>query len=64
MHIMEKSNKLIMENNERDCLYVVDHVEAVDIVKIAETYNVWGGARKNIDVFKVLYISADRLLRR
>ena len=53
-----------MENNERDCLYVVDHVEAVDIVKIAETYNVWGGARKNIDVFKVLYISADRLLRR
>ena len=53
----------------RDCLYVVDHARAIDMIfhkgKIAETYNIGGfNEWKNIDIIKVVIKTVDRLLGR
>ena len=55
--------------NVRDCLYVVDHARAIDLIfhngKVAETYNIGGfNEWKNIDLIRVLIKTVDRLLGR
>ena len=53
--------------NVRDWLYVEDHARAIDLIfhkgRIAETYNIGGfNEWKNIDLFKVIVRTVDRLL--
>ena len=56
-------------NNIRDWLYVVDHVNAIDIIfhdgKFGETYNIGGSNEwKNIDLIKVIIKTVDQSLGR
>ena len=55
--------------NVRDCLYVVDHARAIDVIfhegKLADTYHIGGlNEWKNIDIIKVVIKTVDRLLGR
>ena len=55
--------------NVRDWLYVEDHARAIDLIfhkgRVADTYNIGGfNEWKNIDLFRVLIRTVDRLLGR
>ena len=55
--------------NVRDWLYVIDHVQAIDLIyhkgTIGETFNIGGNNEwKNIDLIKVLIKVTDKLLGR
>lgn len=63
------NNTLILSENVRDWLYVVDHARAIDMIfhegRIAETYNIGGfNEWTNIDLIKVIIKTVDKQLGR